>query len=77
MSKRPYRFWTTKDHRTILQYMETHSNKEIALMIGTTADGVARYCKKHRLMRSKEYIRNMNIANLKKHAPQLPPLETK
>lgn len=79
---RPYRHWTTQDRRLILEHLETHSNHELAEMIGTTHHGINRFCQKNGIRRSKEYIKKMNIDNLRKYEPnqknqKLPPLEAK
>ncbi len=69
---RPYKWWTTTEHRTILLHIESHSDAEIALMLGRTADQLERYCRKNNIKRSKEYLRKRNVRN----ATKLPPLET-
>ncbi len=64
-AKRPYRWWTTTEHRLIMQHWDTLSNKEIAHLLNRTEDQLERYTRQNKIYRTQEYITKRNKNNAK------------
>lgn len=59
-TKRNYRKWSTADYRFIMAHFETHSNSEIAKLLGVPLKNLERYLTINKLKRSAAYKSKIN-----------------